>query len=367
MLGDDGASRSTVRLLARWRGTGTRVVLFALRRPTGSAVELPPGVSPIHPAAVPLRLRSTLLRGLVRLVGLARGADVLVAAREIGWGLLVGRCAALCARRPFVVLVRSEPRAAIAHHVSPRWRALNRRAITSADRVVCISPGLVPAVEALGVDTRRIDVVLNGVEVDRVRAATARPALLLPRDGVPVVIGVGRLERQKGFDVLVQAHARVRESGVHHHLVVLGEGKERAALEALAAELGVSDTVHLPGFVADPLPEVAHADLFCLPSRWEGFGQTLAEALLLGTPTVAADCVSGPRLLLADGRHGDLVPVDDAAALASAIQRHLGDPDRLRRAAAHGQEWATTELDVGRTATQVLDVLRVAARPRRRT
>lgn len=166
--------------------------------------------------------------------------------------------------------------------------------------------------------------------------------------------------------MLVRAHAAVVGAGQPHRLLLLGEGPDRAALEQLARELGVAGSVHLPGFVENPLPYVAAADLFCLPSRYEGFGQSLAEAIILGTPVVAADCVSGPRLLLADGAHGDLVPVGDVDALAAAVGRHLGEPARLRAAVRVGQAWAVEHLSIERAAADLLEVLADVAGARRR-
>ena len=131
-------------------------------------------------------------------------------------------------------------------------------------------------------------------------------------------------------------------------------------------ELGVSASVDLPGFDDDPLPTIAGADLFALPSRWEGMGQSLAEALLLATPVVAADCVAGPRLMLADGAHGDLVPVGDHEALAAAISAHLRRPARLREAAERGSAWARTHLTIERAADDMLDAVSAVAPPRRR-
>lgn len=95
-----------------------------------------------------------------------------------------------------------------------------------------------------------------------------------------------------------------------------------------------------------------------LSSRWEGFGQSLAEALLLGTPVVASDCVSGPRELLLHGAHGDLVPVGDSDALAGAMVRHIDSPERLRQAAERGRQWARAHIDVDRTAAEMLQILR---------
>ena len=227
--------------------------------------------------------------------------------------------------------------------------------------MICISPGLVPALHDLGVPPGRVSMVLNGVDLDAIRAAAGRPGRLVPAIVGPVVVSVGRLERQKGFDVPVRAHARVRDAGTEHSLLLLGEGGDRAMLEELARELGVADSVLMPGFVPDPLPEVAGADLFCLSSRWEGFGQSLAEAIVLGVPSISTDCVSGPRHLLGSGAHGDLVPVDDVDALGEAIRAHLLQPARLQQAAREGQVWAEQHLDVDRSAAEVLQVLREVA------
>ncbi len=110
--------------------------------------------------------------------------------------------------------------------------------------------------------------------------------------------------------------------------MILGQGRARERLLALAAELGVAEDVALPGFVPEPYAFMAHADLFAFTSRWEGLGFVIIEALAVGTPVVATDCPSGPREILQDGRIGPLVPVGDAAALAAAMH-----PDPGRTAA----------------------------------
>ena len=263
-----------------------------------------------------------------------------------------------------MVIIRSEAAAAISQYMHPVLQPLARRAITSATRVACISPGLAPALVVLGVPPARIRVVLNGVDVPDILRLGREPARLLPGLARPVVVSTGRLAHQKGFDTLIRAHAQVVQAGTPHTLLLMGYGNQRQALEDLVDELGVAQSVVMPGFVGKPLGDVATADLFCLSSRWEGFGQSLAEALLLGTPTVATDCVSGPRDLLANGEHGDLVPVDDVDALAAAICSHLQEPDRLRRAASRGQEWAVAHLSADRCAAEFLAVLSEVA-PRR--
>ena len=120
-------------------------------------------------------------------------------------------------------------------------------------------------------------------------------------------------------------------------LVILGEGRDREALTALADSLGVGADVAMPGFMANPYPWLARARLFVLSSAWEGSPNALTEALALGVPAVSTACPSGPDEILADGRHGPLVPVGDVDAMAAAMLRTLRaprDPDGLREAVA---------------------------------
>ena len=354
-LQEDGATRSTLRLVERWSRAQVPVVLYVAKKsPRRATAPLPPHITLTHPASREPRGRWLLALALVRLVPHARRADVVIAARDVGWGLLLGRTASWVTRRPFVVVVRSDPGRALDQHVPPRLHAVTRLAYRTADRVVCISPGLVPAVAAMGVAAGRTTVALGGVEVEQILDSARAAGPDLPDGGGPLVVGIGRLEHQKGFDLLVRAHAAALATGAAHRLLILGEGVDRRALERLAADLGVAASVHLPGFRPDPLPVLAAADLFVLPSRWEGMGQSLAEALLLGVPIVAADCVAGPRLLLADGAHGDLVPVEDVDALAGAITEHLAAPERLREAARMGGTWAREHLEIDRAARDTL-------------
>ena len=109
-------------------------------------------------------------------------------------------------------------------------------------------------------------------------------------------------------------------------LIILGEGEDRPALEALAGELGVAEDVALPGFCANALAYMARSAVFVLSSRWEGLPTVLIEALAAGTRVVSTDCPSGPREILEDGRLGALVPVGDAPALAGAIADTLDRP-----------------------------------------
>ncbi len=172
----------------------------------------------------------------------------------------------------------------------------------------------------LGIPRERVEVVYNPVITPAI-LARAKMALDHPwfaPGQPPVIIGVGRLTRQKDFPTLIRAFAEVRRQR-SARLIILGEGEERAALEALIAELGVGDDVSLPGFHENAMAYMARAALFVLSSAWEGLPTVLIEALAAGTRVVSTDCPSGPREILQGGRLGALVPVGDSGALARAM------------------------------------------------
>lgn len=194
-----------------------------------------------------------------------------------------------------------------------------------ADAVVAVSEGVADDLaDFAGLSRDRIHVVHNPVFDSSLDEQAGQPA---PhpwiRDGsVPVILAVGRLHPQKGYDTLLHAFARVRQK-MPCRLIILGDGPERDALLKLAKELRLADAVSLPGFSENPFAFMSQADAFVLSSRWEGFPNVLVEAMACGAPVVSTDCPSGPREILSGGRYGDLVPVDNVEELADALTRTL--------------------------------------------
>ena len=137
-----------------------------------------------------------------------------------------------------------------------------------------------------------------------------------------IVLAVGRLVPEKDFATLLAA---ITQSTQNPHLVVLGDGPERGALEALAKTLGIADRVTFRGYLNEPWPAYAEAKMLALSSRTEAFGNVIVEALGHGLPVVATRC-GGPEEVLRDGRDGKLVAVGDVAGMAAAIDATLLDP-----------------------------------------
>lgn len=218
-----------------------------------------------------------------------------------------------------------------------RWRApwrrrgirrRMRRIYRDVDGVIAVSRGVADDVAALaGVGAERIAVAPNPVVTDDLFELARAPAEhpWLDEDHHPLLVGVGRLGRQKNFELLLRAFARVHGS-TPALLIILGEGRQRERLERLARKLDIAERVSMSGFVENPYPFLRRADLFVSSSRWEGSPNALTEALALGTPVVSTDCPSGPREILDGGRYGRLVPLDDPRALARAIEDELREP-----------------------------------------
>ena len=202
------------------------------------------------------------------------------------------------------------------------------RRFRHCDHLVANTRGLVRWIEGQGWPGDRVRHLPNFVP-DLAGAAAA--AVPVP-PGSPVVLAMGRLHRNKAFDVLVRALPLL--PGVH--AVIAGEGPERGALLALARGEGVADRVHLLGWRRDGGALLAAATVLACPSREEALGNVVLEAFSAGVPVVAA-AADGPREVVRDGETGLLVPVEDAKALAGALGRVIGDRGLAVRLAAAGR------------------------------
>jgi len=209
-----------------------------------------------------------------------------------------------------------------------------------ADGFIANSEGIAHDLSrVVGIPRERIVVIPNPVVTPELEQQ-ARVPLDHPwfRTGQPlVVLGVGRLTTAKDFPTLLHAFAKVRARRPVR-LMILGEGKARTRLAALAEQLGIASDLALPGWLDNPYPYMAHSAVFALSSAWEGLPNALIEAMACGCPVVSTDCPAGPAEILEGGVYGPLVPVGDAAALAAAIKSVLDSPpdrERLRARAGH--------------------------------
>jgi glycosyltransferase involved in cell wall biosynthesis len=171
-----------------------------------------------------------------------------------------------------------------------------------------------------------------------------------------LIISLGRLAHQKGFDVLLKSFAALARKHPSWKLVIYGEGPDRAYLEHLRSESGLEDRIALPGLTKDSLGALRLASLFALPSRFEGYPNALLEALGCGLPVIATSCPGATAEILANGAHGMLVPPDNAATLAAALDAMMSAAD-LRQNYASRARTAVEHLDIEIVGQRWLNLL----------
>jgi glycosyltransferase involved in cell wall biosynthesis len=229
------------------------------------------------------------------------------------------------------------------------YRHVERGLSRIADRIIAITDALRAFnIHRVGINAAKIETIHYGL--DEIPAAWGvNPADAVPRD-VRILLSVARLTDQKGIDVAIRSLPLLPGDTA---LVVLGDGPQRAALDALAQQLGVAHRVHLLGRVPDVSAWLRRAELLVHPARWEGFGLGVLEAMLAGLPVVAARVSSLPELVV-DGETGVLVRPDDPSALALGIARALEEPGF----GDAGRERARREFSVARMADSTVALYR---------
>jgi len=247
----------------------------------------------------------------------------------------------------------------------PLVRRCLLRTLRRADRVVAVSGALRARLAALGVAAERVTVIPNGVDGTKFRPmsrAEARAKLGL--DGGPYLLAVGHLVALKGFDLVIESLARLRAGGncPDLRLLVVGEGGERAPLEALARRLGVGGAVRFAGPLSHPELRTWYnaADVFCLASSREGWPNVVLEALACGTPVVATRVGGIPEIVTSDsvGLLAERSPEALAGAIEEALRRTWDREVLVRHARGHGWE---------QTASRVLEEFRLALGGQRRS
>jgi glycosyltransferase involved in cell wall biosynthesis len=202
---------------------------------------------------------------------------------------------------------------------NPRvWTWLIRHSYKRADKVVCLSLSMIDDL-ALNFDVPREKLVRIYYPVDLQHVWDSAEVGGNPYAGPgPHLVAAGRLCRQKGFDLLIAAMPTVRERFPQAKLTILGQGPLYPELTLLTQRLGLTEAVRFPGFQENPWRFMRHADLFVLPSRYEGLPNVVLEALALGKRVVATDCPGGIQEIR-EGSDLVVVPPEDPQALAEAI------------------------------------------------
>ena len=333
-LDGGGAQRNILNLAVgiERRGLPVKLVLAEAR---GVYLKLVPETIPI------VDLDSAhVARSLPRLVSFLRRERPEIVLAVMDHANIVALLAQRIARSPARVIVSTRTIMSLARHGAvPKRDAflplMARFTYPWADAIVAVSRGAAGDLSrVIGLDSDRIQVIYNPVVtsemLERQYESIAHP-WFNPGES-PVICAVGRLAPEKDFATLLRAFRLVHERQPSR-LMILGEGPLRDDLETLITELGIADSVSLPGYVENPYPYMANSAVFVLSSAWEGLPTVLIEAMAFGTPVVSTDCPGGAAEILGNGQYGQMVAVGDAQAVANAILSsilHPSDSDRLR-------------------------------------
>jgi glycosyltransferase involved in cell wall biosynthesis len=360
-LDGGGAEKVLVELLEDLDRSRIQPSLFLLRHRGIYLNKVPPDVSFTWGVEDGQLIRDHACGFLSRLWAAAASSDVVVGAVELMPSYFAWFAAAL-ARKPLVGWVHQDLHLYIQHR--PLWdRKLASVLYPRFSAAVVLTEAAIRSLHnCTGMQTANIRVIPNYVNTGVVRelAAEATPFWTDALIAKPFIMGLGRLvNRDKGWDVLLRAHALVRSQGIDHNFVIVGEGSDRNELEGLARELNVQDSFFLPGFDRNPFPVLKSALALVAGARLEGFGLALVEAMALGVPVIASDSSSGPVTILEGGKYGLLVSADDVDGFADAIRDLLSCPakreDYSRRATKRAEYYNV------KTAKQWETVLRSVA------
>jgi glycosyltransferase involved in cell wall biosynthesis len=326
-LSSGGAERVTANLANYWAAKGWEITIVTSMPVELDFYELNPTVrrvalggagenSSLFPGLLQNLRRVRLLRRLLRDVrpeialALMTTANVVLALAAVG---VTGMCA-----------IGSERIHPPQLRLGAQWEVLRRLAYGRLAAVVAQTQMTAEWLTA-HTNAQRVSIIPNmatwpiPVQAPRLPPDASRAA------DRRMLLAVGRLDSQKGFDKLINVFSELARAHENWNLVILGEGPERPALESQVLAAKLTACVLLPGRAGNVAEWYESADLFVLSSRFEGFPNALAEALAYGLPAVSFDCDTGPREIIRQGVDGLLVPPGDTVGLKSALNRLMGD------------------------------------------
>ncbi len=200
-------------------------------------------------------------------------------------------------------------------------RKKEEKALQKMDEIICVSHATAQSLSKIYPGLKeKVRVIYNFIDFDEIINKSAYP-IDINKDEI-IIVSVGRLEKVKGYEILIRAHKKLIDEGVYHKLYIIGEGRERLHIEQLVKDLNLEDTVILTGFKENPYPYVNMADIFVVSSLYEGFSLALAEAVILEKPVISTKC-AGPREILRGGEFGLMVNISDIIDLSEAMKKMI--------------------------------------------
>lgn len=348
-LGAGGAERVTVNLANHWSASGRTVTLVTLAGKDGDFYQLHPAVKRValkQDAASGGMLRA-LWHNLQRVKALraairAAQPDVVVSMMSTANILLALAAGGLSGVRTIGAEHTYPPQLPL----GGAWEALRRRTYGRLSALVALTEEGAQWLRGHS-SARRVVVIPNAAFWPLADQTPLVAPDTVCMSGRRILLAVGRLSEEKNFDLLIAAFAALAARHRQWDLVILGDGPQREQLERCVAEAGLQGRVLLPGRVGNVGAWYARAHLYVMTSRYEGFPNTLVEAMSYGLPAVSFDCDTGPRDIIRHGIDGLLVPPGDRAGLEQALDGLMGN-EAVRTAYAVQAEQARERFSVER-------------------
>ncbi len=366
-----GYERAAERLSLALAAAGHRVVVVTERRdPAWSSQEWMGDVLIRRLRSVPQRgwhVPSALFSLVVFLLLNARRFDV-IHAHQYGWTAAAAIGLGHLFQRPVVLkLTATGPSGILEAVAQSRLSILSAALHRRVDACIATSERGEREAGSLGIPEDRIHLIPNGLDTDRFRPASLTEKVALRArlglgEGV-VALYVGRLSSEKNPLLLLQAWAECFARHANCELVVLGDGPQLTLVREVARG---ARNVHVRGRVDDPLPWYQAADIYVLPSDFEGLSNSLVEALSCGLPVVST-CVSGSEDVFREADVGELVPVGDSKELSRALERMLADPGRRAACSKRAREVALRRFSIVSVRAGIESIYGMVLRSRRAT
>lgn len=326
-----GTQKVLERLLNQWVKQKKRIAMVTLDLPENDMIQLPEMVDRISLGGVSESSNVVvgLFKNMTRIFSVRRMLKRLNAPLVISFLSAMNIVTVLATRGLKSRLIISERNDPARQSFGRFWDYLRRKLYRHADIVTANSYSAIDSLTKF---------------VEREKCHYVPNPLVVPDAVEPIkldkkaILAVGRLHEQKAYDVLIHAFALFHRHHPEWQLIILGEGPLRQPLEKQIEKLQLADSIHLKGY-ANPFPYYAAADIYTMPSRYEGMPNALLEALAMGVPSVISDALMGPLNFISDRNNAMIVPVENAAALAAAFS-DLSDNDALRSALSNSAKQA---------------------------
>ena len=212
-----------------------------------------------------------------------------------------------------------------------------------ANTIFAVSGAVKKGLIQQGLPLNKVKTVLNPLDIKMIDQLILEPSTLQLKASRFHLVALGRLHPHKGFDLLIDAFSLLFKHHKNVHLSIIGEGGERKKLLEQIHQYGFSEHVTLLGPLSNPFPVLAQADMFILPSRLEGWGLALTEAMYLGLPAIAFDCAqNGPQEIICHNQNGLLAKSFETTDLAKQIERLMEDDVLRKRLGTAGKETVTS-------------------------